>query len=301
MSAEAAPLRPRKLPLALVAFVFSPVAAYLYVGRPRRALALAVAMLALLAALRNGLGGRLAEPMNWFALVATTFAVALFALVDTIRIAWIGREYRLRPWNRWWVYLLVAFCGYGVTEAMVNPAFGGFLAVRPFSTPSGSMAPTLLVGDLSVADMRAFERAAPQPGDIVVFDRSGDGKEFWVKRVVAGPGDKVAINGGVLVVNGSPARQDPVGGDTPPKRAIESLANGRAHLIEIDDKGLAALDEMAERTVPADAYFVLGDNRGNSLDSRSSEIGSVPRSRVLGRLAFVYWSSDRRRIGARLP
>jgi signal peptidase I len=301
MTVENRSSRPRRWPLALVAFLFSPLAAYLYVGRPRRALALAVVLLAMLAALRNGLGGWLAEPPVWLAFAGLAVAVYLVALGDALRIAWGARDYRLQPWNRWWAYLLAALASYVATEVMVNPALGGFLAVRPFSTPSASMAPTLRVGDLAVADMRAYERAAPEPGDIVVFDRFGDGKEMWVKRVVAGPGDKVAIVKGVVIVNGAPARQDPVGGDGPPKRAIETLANGRAHMIELDEKAVPALDDMAERTAPPDAYFVLGDNRGNSLDSRFAEFGCVPRARILGRMAFVYWSRDRGRIGTRLP
>ena len=300
MTAEAGPVRPRKWWLALAAFVFSPIAAYLYVGRPRRALAFAAALLALLIALRNGLGGLLAQPLPWLSLLALAIVVYLFSLIDALRIAWGGRDYRLKAWNRWWAYLLVAFASYLATEAMANPVFGGFLAVRAFSTPSASMTPTLQVGDLAVGDMRAYERAGPQPGDIVLFDRGGDGKEVWVKRVVAGPGDKVAIAKGVVVVNGAPARQDPLGGE-PPKRAIETLANGRAHVMDVDDKSLPALDEMAERVVPADAYFVLGDNRGNSLDSRFPQLGFVPRAHILGRMTFVYWSADQSRIGARLP
>jgi signal peptidase I len=301
MTVEAGPVRPRKWLLALVTFVISPIAAYLYVGRPRRALGLAAALLAMLIALRNGLGGLLAQPIPWLVFAAFALLIYLASLIDALRIAWGGRDYRLKAWNRWWAYLLVAFASYAATEAIANPVFGGFLAVRPFSTPSAAMSPTLRVGDLAIADMRAYERAGPRPGDIVLFDRGGDGKDLWVKRVVAGPGDKVAIVKGVLVVNGAPARQDPLGAGDPPKRAIETLANGCAHVIDVDDKSLVALDEMAERVVPPDAYFVLGDNRGNSFDSRFPQVGFVPRARVVGRMTFVYWSNDRSRIGSALP
>jgi signal peptidase I len=295
------PDAPRRVWLALLlTLLLSPVVGYLYVGRPRRALAMALASAALLFCFRNGLGGWLATPAGWLTLVVAAFAPLVFGWADVARIAWRERRYRLRKWNRWWVYLIVGVGFELGADAVVDPDLGGFLAVRPFSTPSGSMTPTLNIGDRAVADMRAYERDAPQPGDIVIVDRDGDGSQLWVKRVIAGPGDTVAIAGGVVSVNDAAVRLDALGAGEPP-RAIETLANGTSHLIMPSRGEFPQASEMAKITVPADAYFLLGDNRGNSTDSRFADFGFIPRARIVGRMTFITWSSDRRRIGALLP
>ncbi len=301
MTAEAVPLaqdarvRPRRVWLALGIALLSPAAGYLYVGRPRRALAMALFSLATAMALRNGLGGLMAQPAPLLALIVVELGVRLFALIDAARIARGERAYRLRRYNSAFAYLgagLAVALGF---SALVNPAMGGFLAARSYTIPSGSMIPTLLVGDYAVGDMRAYERAAPAPGDIVLIARNAT---TYVKRVIAGPGDTVALLHGVVYVNDAPARLDPVGLDDPAPRAIETLTNGTSHVIML---GAAETNEMAKVTVPAGAYFVLGDNRGNSMDSRLAAFGFVPRAEIVGRMSFVYWSSDRRHIGATLP
>ncbi len=298
MTDEAGLVRPRRWWAALLLTIVSPVVGYLYVGRPWRAAAFAAVVLAILLAVRNGLGGAAAQPLQWFAFVAIAIFASLFALVDVVRIAWRGRPYRLGRWNRIWLYVLAGFAFIAAAEVIANPSFGGFLAARSFSAASSSMEPTLHVGDYFIADMRAYESLAPQPGDIVILDLSGDGREFWIKRVVAGPGDKVALVDGALVVNDQPVRRDEVA--RAPARVVETLADGRSYTTAPNATGNREADQMEPQTVAAGAFFVLGDNRGNSLDSRYPSVGAVPRARILGRATFVWWSMNRARIGATL-
>ena len=140
----------------------------------------------------------------------------------------------------------------------------GFLA-EPFRIDSGSMLPTLRAGDRVLVDKRAYRDALPRRGDLVVFHapRTGD---VTLKRAVGLPGDTVAIEDGVLVVNGG--------------RRVEPYADPDA----IDSVYFGPV------RVPAGAVFVLGDNRADSLDSRSW--GVLPHEAILGRARMVLWSSD---------
>jgi signal peptidase I len=293
------PVKPRRWWVALGLSLFSPSAAYLYVGRPRRALAIALFWFAVFLSFRQGLGGVLAQPAAWVAMIGLCLATTLFAIVDASRIAAGEPRYRLRKWNQFWIYVVVVAAVGLVNAAVIDPRLGGFLAARSFSIPSGSMMPTLEVGDYAIADMLAYERGDPVPGDVVLLDKVGDRKTIWVKRIVAGPGDRIALVDGKVVVNGKPADQTRIEPAQPPL-ARETLADGRGYVIAPDVAGPEALNQMEERTVPAGAYFVLGDNRGNSLDSRDPTFGVVQRANILGQMQFIYWSNDRTRIGARV-
>ncbi|MCB1383488.1 MAG: signal peptidase I [Notoacmeibacter sp.] len=185
--------------------------------------------------------------------------------------------------------------------------------------PSESMVPTLEVGDRIVVtrwpygysrhsllvdpgfafpgpDGRVAGRL-PERGDIVVFTRPRDG-ETLVKRVIGLPGDRIALDGGRLYLNGERvarkdrgtyAYRDANGIVIRVHRYDEVLPGGRTHaIIERTDSGMA--DTMAEMTVPEGQLFVLGDNRDNSLDSRFEETGLVPVENLQGRADLVGWS-----------
>jgi len=201
--------------------------------------------------------------------------------------------------------------------------------VQPFSIPSGSMLPGLLVGDRVVAlkfsygysrysfpfspnlfagrlPARALER-----GDVAVFRLPSDPKVDFIKRVIGLPGDRIAVRGGRLLINGQTVERKPLGemADTegPAPRAVrvyqETLANGRAYRIfEMSDAGRPG-DDTPEYVVPAGHYFMMGDNRDNSCDSRFNDtynpgggcptpMGYVPYINFVGRASFVLFSSD---------
>jgi signal peptidase I len=194
---------------------------------------------------------------------------------------------------------------------------------EPFYIPSGSMEPTLQIGDeilttkfsygYSLASLpfgtapKSAERllgSPPDRGDIVVFRWPGDPSQHWVKRVIGLPGDRIALHGGQVWINGAAAPLAPVaqGGEeeddgtlVPATRMIETLPNGRAHAIW-KLEGPQARDEMAEITVPAGMLFVMGDNRDRSADSRirveGGGVGLLPIGNVLGRAAGIIGSVD---------
>jgi signal peptidase I len=194
---------------------------------------------------------------------------------------------------------------------------------EPFYVPSGSMEPTLLIGDALLASKfpygygtaslpmqinlpesgRVFAET-PTRGDVVVFRWPGDTSQAWVKRVVGLPGDRIQMRQGQLFINDRPASlkpdgigeaEDDNGGYEPAYRYIETLPNGVSHLIfKLRDNG--RLDNTTEVTVPAGKLFVLGDNRDNSADSRvplrEGGVGLLPIDNLVGRADAVVGSWD---------
>ncbi len=209
------------------------------------------------------------------------------------------------------------------------------LLAAPFSIPSESMLPQLLVGDYVIAakwpygwSRHSFPLswppftgriggARPQRGDVLLFKTPADGRTDYIKRLIGLPGDRIRIAGERIILNGaaiprlrvadfllpvSPNSRCP----TPPERSRhaghvpvcrytryrETLPGGRSY----DVLGPAGGD-MAETTVPAGHYFMLGDNRSHSADSRWSVasgqgIGMVPADNLVGRASWLFFSTD---------
>ena len=171
------------------------------------------------------------------------------------------------------------------------------VAAEPYSVPTPSMVPTLMVGDKLLASKYAYGYSrysspiglmpdfkgrvldhAPERGDVIVFRLPRDTTETYVKRVIGLPGDRVQMRDGRLYINGALVPREEAGAFKTElsghpftlRRYIETLPGGRAHdVLEISDH--EALDNTQEFVVPAGHFFMMGDNRDDSLDSR--EIG----------------------------
>ncbi len=194
---------------------------------------------------------------------------------------------------------------------------------EPFYVPSGSMEPTLLIGDELLAtkfpygygsaslpafiDLPMTPRifgALPRRGDIVVFRWPGDRSQIWVKRVIGLPGDRIALRDGQVWINGEAAKLQPDGigqaenedgSLAPAAREIETLPGNRQHTI-LKLTPLEPLDNMAETVVPPGHLFVMGDNRDNSADSRvplrEGGVGMLPVDDLVGRVDGIVGSWD---------
>jgi signal peptidase I len=194
---------------------------------------------------------------------------------------------------------------------------------EPYYVPSGSMEPTLQIGDellatkypygystaslpvfVTLPETQRFLGALPKRGDIVVFRWPGDRSEIWVKRVVGLPGDRIAMHQGRLWINGAPVGIKPDGtgqaenedgSRQTTSRFIETLPGGREHTIFKRDV-FGMFDNMNEITVPPGDLFVMGDNRDNSADSRvpldEGGVGLLPTSDLVGRVDGLVGSWD---------
>lgn len=179
-------------------------------------------------------------------------------------------------------------------------------AVEAFKIPTGSMESTLLVGDfllvnkavygaqLPFTDARLPGFEEPERGDVVVFEYPLDRSKNYVKRVVGLPGDRVAMRRGALYVNGERQEESYVQHVQPEGDYWDpSFEWQKKHLAPDVDGGAyrPTRDDWGPIIVPQDQYFVMGDNRDNSQDSRYW--GFVDRTLIKGRPLLIYYSFDR--------
>ena len=164
------------------------------------------------------------------------------------------------------------------------------LVVQAFTIPSGSMMDTLLVGDyilvnkflygpvIPLSDSHLPGIRDPRRGDIIVFKYPQDEKRDFIKRIIGTPGDRVLIRGHTVIVNGEPLVEP-------------YMKETQASVARADPPGYCGYAYGCEATtVPLDSYFVMGDNRDNSQDSRYW--GFVRREKIKGKAFLIYWSWD---------
>lgn len=158
------------------------------------------------------------------------------------------------------------------------------LPVRAFKTPSASMYPTICIGERIVADMHAYQFKSPQRGDLILL-KYPTSNALFIKRVIGLPGDTIGpgADGGV-VVGGRPfVPPQPCGGSSPAQRPNPG-----------------DYPAFKSAVVPEGTFFVVGDNLGNSFDSRIPEFAPVTPDMLRGKPLYLYWSPIPQRIGCPL-
>jgi len=183
--------------------------------------------------------------------------------------------------------------------------FRSFL-FEPFRIPSGSMIPTLLVGDfiivnkyayglrLPVLNTKILNVGEPQRGEVMVFRYPNDPSQNYIKRVIGLPGDHIVYRNKHLFINGEPITQEPLGvfagkgdvdfiGALPPQRRLEHIGDVEHEILVRGDVGL---HNEGSWTVPEGKYFMMGDNRDSSSDSRIW--GFVPQENIVGKAVGIW-------------
>ena len=224
---------------------------------------------------------------NWYLAPRRTLTVQS-AIVDTASVANDEKEPVIVEYAKsFFPVLLIVFL------------LRGFI-VEPFKIPSGSMLPSLYIGDfilvnkfaygirVPVLNVKIFETGDPQRGDVVVFRYPRDPSLDYIKRVVGLPGDHVAYRNKLLYVNGKQIKREFTGSyngpDQPYANEYEEQLGDVEHDILLMPGRTNSLE--GEYIVPEDMYFVMGDNRDNSSDSRVW--GTVPERNLVGK-AFMIW------------
>ena len=184
---------------------------------------------------------------------------------------------------------------------------------QPFSIPSGSMMPTLLVGDYLFVSKWSYGfskysfpfspplfngrilASQPTRGDVVVFRKPNEESVDYIKRLIGLPGDRVQVRDDILYLNGKAVPREKIddfiaedGSHVPQYR--ETLPNGASY-VTLDLSPNSAGDNTREFVVPPGHYFMMGDNRDNSLDSRF-DVGYVPFQNLVGKAQVIFFSVE---------
>ena len=224
-----------------------------------------------------------------------------------------------------------------MTKAKKNSFFGNlksiFIAIfiallirsflfEPFNIPSGSMKPNLLVGDFIFVSKYSYGFSkhslpfsiplipgkifsnTPERGDVVVFKTPENNRTDYIKRVIGLPGDKIEIKNGIIFINGSEILRKKLNDfiDTDNKTSNkrvrmynEYFFNKEINILDITDNGIA--DNTQLFNVPENHFFVMGDNRDNSQDSRFiSTVGFIPYENLVGKAQFIFFSLENARF-----
>lgn len=210
-----------------------------------------------------------------------------------------------------------------ISVLLFNPLTIRIFFYQPFNIPSGAMSPTLLVGDYIFVSKFSYGYskytlpwlqedfqgrlwgASPQRGDVAVFKLPRDNKTDYIKRVIGLPGDRIKISQGILYINGEAVQRrkiedfalsEPNGAAGKIDRYVETLPNGVSYEV-LDLMVGSTGDDTSEYSIPAGHYFMMGDHRDNSADSRWSGnfgVGYVPEENFVGRADVIFWSLSER-------
>lgn len=271
MSAET-DIRPRQAWAALLLGLLLPIVGFAYVGR--LALGFAVFFAGPAAMFALGRSGLVQSLPVFYTFAAFLILLQLWILFYLWRRARASTDYHLRPYNRWYGYIALLLVSFVLSNVLATQR-GRLFGFDVYRITAVSMSPTLVPGDFVLADMRpaAIERSGR--GDIVVYRPHRNGNPPWIGRLVGLPGEIILAGDREVEIDG------------------KCLDEPYLHALR---EPMALPIPYASQILGADEYFILGDNRSRSDDSRFQ--GPYRRERLIGRVGAIWFSRDMGRIGA---
>ncbi|MBX7224985.1 MAG: signal peptidase I [Chitinophagales bacterium] len=209
----------------------------------------------------------------------------IFIIIDAIRNANRQKNFIPKSYNTWYYHLLIAIGILAIIAISNIPN-----RTKPFRIPTTTNHPTIIEGDKVIADLKAYKNSQPNYGDVIVYTKP-DGF-LYISRVVGLPKDSISVVDNIVNINGVPCHSTFIkktfSDNMPMKIYEEELPNGHKHLLlKINQPFESDKANAAMVVVPKDAYYILGDNRDNSLDSRY--IGFITKDKIKGRVLYSFW------------
>ncbi|MGE8428406.1 MAG: signal peptidase I [Sphingobacterium sp.] len=220
-----------------------------------------------------------------FMTIAISFLLCM--VVDAILNAKRQKFYILKPYNKWYNYILIA-----IFILTMNFVFDikKMIGIQSYIAQTTANTPTILVGDWIITDTKAYEKNTPKAGDLVTFTKE-DGQLFMY-RIVGLPKDTISLKDNIVSINNKLSKSKFIA-----DRNIEGIdfseleetfPNGHSHRIykskeEFDD----GMMNMNDFVVPTDSIFVFGDSRDHAFDSRY--IGCIGKNQITGQIKYSYW------------
>ncbi|SHN22497.1 signal peptidase I [Chitinophaga sp. CF418] len=287
-------VKPRNPWIALLFSLFTPGVGQLYNGQWKKGLLIFLIILAFPVVF--GITRWITFFSGFIICVLGQLLIYLYNIIDAVISARRQALYSLKPYNTWFFYVGAVAVVIAVRSIFDLQSLG----VINFVVPTASSEPNVKIGDRLIIDMRAYKREPANYGDLAVFKRQGI---YRIYRVVGLPGDRLEITGGKIIINGVPAKTKMIA-----ERIIENgkqvqeyeevLPAGHRHHIYLTPAMRNVDKDNFKVTVPADAYFLVGDNRDQALDCRYED--AVAKDSLAGKVVFSYWGNTQDRINVDL-
>ena len=280
-------IKKRHASLAVLFSIISPGMGHLYAGKWKLAIALPFILFLLIALVGWTRVVFLSEGMSIIVMMIAVFY--LLVMASSFLLARKPTSHNLNASQKWYFYILFLVV-VSLVNSMVMEYRGKLFGFEPFRIPAASMLPTIMVNDLLIVDTWAYKKNEPELGDVVVFDYPRDPKVKYIKRIMAKGGDHLAYYDKVLHINGKPLRREFVRpyitwGVSEKMEEYSEYIGEKQYRIALMPLRPAI---NAEYIVPEGYYFVMGDNRDDSNDSRYW--GVLPHHYLYGKAEYIWFS-----------
>lgn len=222
----------------------------------------------------------------------------IYILTDAMIIASKNKKYVLKSYNRWYYYVSIFF---------ILAIFSWFcdvneiLKIQNVIIPTTANLPTLEVNDRIIVDENAYKETEPEYGDLICY--TGEMNELLISRVLGKPLDEISVNNNDVIINdkacNSRLLKDTIINSIKLNEFEVVMPNDYKHLIykdaESSNEAIANKDLVR---VPDGHYYVVGDNRDNSIDSRY--IGTLSKDKIIGKVKYIFWSDDFSRVNSNI-